>query len=402
MKILVAAPQPFFVERGTPIAVRLTVETMAKLGHEVDLLVYHEGKDVAIDGVRIERISAPPGVRGIPVGPSWKKLVCDAPFAAAMLRLARQRRYDVIHAVEEAAAIAHATRWIHRTPYVVDMDSSIPSQLEETFAWIRPFAAPLRFVERSMLRNAAAVLAVCKELGRIAERAGVRAPIGVVEDAALEDGPDSGAAAEGTLRDELGIAANDPIVLYVGNLQGYQGVDLLVEAFARTKCPGTLVVIGGDPSRISRLREKARSLGIEARTRWPGPRPLAGLGGLLAQADVLVSPRLHGINTPMKIYSYLASARAVLATDIVSHTQVLTPDVAALAPPEPAAFAAALDRLLANADVRVELGARGKDLAEREFSRAAFERKLARFLVDVEKSVGAGRGARGVAREGAV
>jgi glycosyltransferase involved in cell wall biosynthesis len=386
MKILVAAPQPFFLERGTPIAVRLTVETMAKLGHEVDLLVYHEGKDLAMDGVRIVRAPAPPGVHGVPVGPSWKKIACDLPFAMTMLRLARPGRYDVIHAVEEAAALAHATRWIHRTPYVVDMDSSMPSQLEDAIPWTRPFATPMRWYERSMLRNAAAVLAVCRELARIAERAGVRAPIGVVEDAALTDEAENGAP-QASFREELGIGAGVPIVLYVGNLQSYQGVDLLLDAFARTHQPGALVVVGGDAPRIERFRERGRVLGIQDRAFWTGPRSLAGLNRLLRQADVLVSPRLHGINTPMKIYSYLASGRPVLATDIVSHTQVLTPEVAMLAPAEPGAFAGALDRLLADADLRARIGGRGGDLARREFTRDAFERKLGSFLATVERAL---------------
>jgi glycosyltransferase involved in cell wall biosynthesis len=394
MRILVAAPQPFFLERGTPIAVRLTVETMVKLGHQVDLLVYHEGKDVAIRGVNVVRSPGPPGVRGVPVGPSWKKLLCDAPFLATMLRLARPGRYDVIHAVEEAAVLAHVSRWIHRTPYVVDMDSSMPSQLEDAIPWTRPFAAPMRWFERSMLRNAAAVLAVCDALAQIAKHAGVRAPIGVVEDAALVDDLTDGATSP-PLREELGIVPEIPIVLYVGNLQGYQGVDLLLEAFAKTRHPGALVIVGGDAPRIAQLREKAARLGVGDRTHWTGPRPLARLNQLLTQADVLVSPRLHGINTPMKIYSYLASGRAVLATDILSHTQVLTAEVAALAPAEPAAFADALDRLLADPALRAKLGERGSDLAQREFSREAFERKLGRFVAEVERAVtrGPSRGA---------
>ena len=44
MKILFLAPQPFFLERGTPIAVRMAVETLARLGHRVDLLVEREGE----------------------------------------------------------------------------------------------------------------------------------------------------------------------------------------------------------------------------------------------------------------------------------------------------------------------------------------------------------------------
>ena len=52
MRILVVAPQPFYEERGTPMAVRLVAETLCKEGHEVDLLVYHDGRDIEIPGLR--------------------------------------------------------------------------------------------------------------------------------------------------------------------------------------------------------------------------------------------------------------------------------------------------------------------------------------------------------------
>ena len=45
--VLVFAPQPFFQERGTPIAVRLLVEELADAGYTVDLLTFHEGEPFA-------------------------------------------------------------------------------------------------------------------------------------------------------------------------------------------------------------------------------------------------------------------------------------------------------------------------------------------------------------------
>ena len=54
---------------------------------------------------------------------------------------------------------------------------------------------------------------------------------------------------------------------------------------------------------------------------------------LLGEADVLVSPRLKGLNTPMKIYSYLDSGTAVLATRLRTHTQVLDDRTAYLVDP---------------------------------------------------------------------
>ena len=61
MKILFLAPQPFYTERGTPIAVKLAVTALCRDGHQVDLLTYHQGQDIDIPGMRLFRAGRPPG-----------------------------------------------------------------------------------------------------------------------------------------------------------------------------------------------------------------------------------------------------------------------------------------------------------------------------------------------------
>jgi glycosyltransferase involved in cell wall biosynthesis len=53
----------------------------------------------------------------------------------------------------------------------------------------------------------------------------------------------------------------------------------------------------------------------------------------LAAADVVVSPRVQGINPPGKLFSYLASARPVVATNTLVHNQLLDEKCAILTPP---------------------------------------------------------------------
>ena len=50
---------------------------------------------------------------------------------------------------------------------------------------------------------------------------------------------------------------------------------------------------------------------------------------------------ITGTNTPLKIYSYLRSGKPIVATNLLTHTQVLTPDIAKLVEPKPGPFAAA-------------------------------------------------------------
>ena len=63
MKILFIAPQPFYQDRGTPIAVDLLLRTLSGVGHNVDLLTYHEGEERNYPGVNIIRIRPFPKVK---------------------------------------------------------------------------------------------------------------------------------------------------------------------------------------------------------------------------------------------------------------------------------------------------------------------------------------------------
>jgi glycosyltransferase involved in cell wall biosynthesis len=92
---------------------------------------------------------------------------------------------------------------------------------------------------------------------------------------------------------------------------------------------------------------------------------------------VLVSPRIRGTNTPLKVYSYLRSGRPIVATDLVTHTQVLTPEIAMLVPPEPGPFAEGLARLLDDPAERRAMASRARAVAVEKYSRDAYVRRTA-------------------------
>lgn len=374
LRVLVVAPQPFFQERGTPIATRLLIETLCRQGHQVDLLTYHEGQDIEVAGLRILRIPPVPGVRSIPIGFSWKKIVCDAVLSVKLMRHLRKEGYDVIHAVEESVFSALLARRRGRASLVYDMDSSMPEQLQDGRAWLRPLASWLGRFERRAIGASDLVLAVCADLGDRAEAYGTGTPIRVIPDIPLQSvGP---VALGEDLRASL-----DPdrlLALYVGNLETYQGVELLLRGLRETdaSAPIALVVIGGTAQAVTRHRELAAELGVADRVTFIGPRPLAQLGSFLTQADILVSPRLSGGNTPMKIYSYLASGTPILATRIRSHTQVLDDSCAFLVEPTAADLARGLAQLAAQADLRRELGQSALRVAETKFSREQFDQSI--------------------------
>jgi glycosyltransferase involved in cell wall biosynthesis len=374
MRILLVAPQPFYQERGTPIAVRMLAEVLCGQGHAVDLLTYHEGADLDIEGLKILRTPALPGLRHVPIGISWKKLVCDLLISARLVSLALTRRYDVIHAVEEAVFPAILLRSSAHARVVYDMDSMLGEQLVSKWKLLRPVERGLRAMERAVIRRADAVFAVCSDLARHVTMDAPGVPVFLIEDVALPTQQYAGSAEP--LRELLDIKG--PLALYVGNLQRYQGVEELVRGMAELprSLDLTLALIGGAESDIVRLRALVRKLHLEERVYVLGPRPLAQLTGFLEQADILVSPRAHGSNTPMKVYSYMNSGSAILATRILSHTQVLDDSCAMLVEPNPQDLARGLAALAADDTLRARLGAAARRRAVDRYSVEAFREKV--------------------------
>src|SRR4029450_6147851 len=92
--------------------------------------------------------------------------------------------------------------------------------------------------------------------------------------------------------------------------------------------------------------EQARRLGVGAQFTFVPAVPPSEVFLYHQLADVLVTTRSRGTNTPLKIYQYLRAGRPIVATAIRSHTQVLDQACAELVAPTPAAIAAGIRRVL--------------------------------------------------------
>jgi glycosyltransferase involved in cell wall biosynthesis len=153
-------------------------------------------------------------------------------------------------------------------------------------------------------------------------------------------------------------------------------MDLLLEAgrMLPDHAEVAIVVIGGGEA-LEDYRRRVEELGLQDRCFFIGPRPLSQLDAYLRQADLLLSPRLEGGNTPMKVYAYMMAERPIVATRLDTHTQVLDERSAVLLPPVPDAFAEAIHRLTGNAKAGRELAARARQHVEQEYSLERFRER---------------------------
>lgn len=378
MHILMIAPEPFFEPRGTPFSEFHRIRALVALGHTVDLVTYPFGRDVDLPGVRVFRCLRPPFITRVRIGPSWSKVPLDLVLALTAVRRALASRYDAVHSHEEGGAIGVPLAFLLRIPHLYDMHSSLPQQVTNFgyghAAWLTRTLARL---ERFMIRRSRAVIVICPDLEATVRAIDRNVPTVLIENAAGSGrAPESGSGR--AVRTRLGLTDATPVVLYTGTFEAYQGLDLLYEAMVivgRARPDARLVMVGGDPAQVEAARRRAAGLGIAAAVHFTGQRPAEEVPAYLDAATVLVSPRSVGTNTPLKIYQYLRSGRPIVATNLRTHTQVLSGETALLAEPAPEAFAAAILRAIDHPAEADAMGRRARELAARKYSDETFIEK---------------------------
>jgi glycosyltransferase involved in cell wall biosynthesis len=375
LHILMIAPEPFFEPRGTPFSEYHRIRALIDLGHTVDLVTYPFGHDVTMPGLRVFRCLRPPFVSTVRIGPSLAKVPLDLSLAASALRRAVGTRYDAVHSHEEGAAIGLVLAALLGVPHLYDMHSSLPQQLANfKFSQSRILRWGFEVFERLAVRRSRVVIVICAELERqVREIAPDATPV------LIENAPGAGQVShEGgrdAVRAEFGLGPTTPLVLYTGTFEAYQGLDLLFDA-ARTvhaARPDTRwLLAGGRPDQIAGARSEVAARGLAEAVIFAGERPADQIPSFLEAADVLVSPRSRGTNTPLKIYQYLRAGRVIVATRLLTHTQVLSDEVAILTEPTPEAFGAGILAALADPAAAAATGRRAVELAETKYSYEAY------------------------------
>jgi phosphatidylinositol alpha-mannosyltransferase len=277
--------------------------------------------------------------------------IAHTPIAPGLLAaLLRAPRRAIVHAHVAQAFVPEAvwlTSAIRRRGFVahfhLDIDASGPAG--------RLLPAYKRLVFGPVLRAAERVVVLSPEQADfVQERYGVSPervvviPNGVV-------GPTGADPAEAT-----GVGDDDGVLrlLYVGRIAVQKNIPRLVEAFSRLTEPAVLAIVGDGEGRAELERTVAeRDL---TNIRVVGPRRGAALAEWYrwAEAFVLASDK-EGM--PLVVLEAMLAGLPVVATDVPG-TRELVGGVGLLAAPDPAALAAAIDRLAGDAVLRADLAQR--------------------------------------------
>jgi glycosyltransferase involved in cell wall biosynthesis len=358
VRITYFADVRFPLERANGIQTMETCHALARRGHEVDLIVRPDTHTPARDPFAFYGL--PPNRRlridrAVVNGPAAAKRLGYLSFALG--RAFGTSRADVLFTRDlgVASLLLRIPRG-SRPPLVYESHGYAPDVAAALPALVGTASEPSpRKLRRLTAREARVweiadgyvtiTAALCRELER---RHGSRAQVAVIADGTRLAPVDAGAAVRP--------AATPAVVAYAGHLYVWKGVDVLLAALARLPRTRGLIV-GGHPleADLARVTGLATRLDIADRVTFTGLVEPARVSELLREADVLALPNpASAISTlftsPLKLFEYMAAGRPIVASDLPAIREVLHHEVDALlvAPDDPVALAAGIERLLAD------------------------------------------------------
>ena len=379
MRILMIAPEPFLEPRGTPFSVYHRAKALTMLGYQVDLVTYPIGKRVEMPGLRVYRSLSLPFIRKVKIGPSLAKFPLDLFLLITALWRLSVGHYQYLHTHEEAGLMGVFLARLFGCKHLYDMHSDLSQQMSNfAFTKNKFLIKSIESVQKYIIRQADAVIAICPDLETTVRAIDAEKPVYMIENVAVDEAlPEAPMDDVVALRRKLQVG-DGPVLLYTGTFEGYQGIELVLHSIPnvlKSFPDAHYVFAGGKPEQVEAQRQLAQELGIAERVRFVGQRPLEEMPMYMAMADVLLSPRSRGTNTPLKLYTYLRSGKPILATAILSHTQILTPEMSILVSPTAEGLAQGTLQLLAQPEHARQLGKQGRLIAEKLYSWSAFLEK---------------------------
>jgi glycosyltransferase involved in cell wall biosynthesis len=145
---------------------------------------------------------------------------------------------------------------------------------------------------------------------------------------------------------------------FVGYIREWHGLDVMIDVLARPALAHTHLLIVGNGPTLPSLKERARQLGMLERVHFTGTMPRESLPELTSCIDIALQPNVTPYASPLKLFEYMAAARAIVAPASPNIREILDDGVDGVlfAPGSAEAMAGAIERLAGDAAMRERLG----------------------------------------------
>ena len=311
LRIAVVAACPFPYPRGTPVRIHRLASALARRGHQVRVFTYHLGEESRDDRIVICRTPSVPTYNKYSPGPSLQKLMIVDPLLAAKLLIGlKNNPVDVIHAHHyEGLIVAKLARLGRRVPLIYDAHTLLGSELPFfRFGLPKNVIAKLgNRLDRWLPSLSDHVVPVTQKIKDKLVGYGMAADdITVITNGVEHEmfAPD----------DDLPQAANEPPrLIFTGNLAGYQGIEHLLNAFAKVVEKNKQVrLLFVTESSFEPYEAMATELGVRSQIDFSAA-PFSQHPDLLADSAIAVNPRMDADGIPQKLLNYMAAARPTIS-----------------------------------------------------------------------------------------
>lgn len=320
LNVLTLSPTMFFADYGAHVRILEEATILQKLGHRLTILAYPNGRD--IEGITVRRCWGVPFNYRVIVGSSRHKIYLDVLLGLMALGYALRRKPDIIHAhLHEGGLIGWVLSKLTGAPLVFDFQGSLTAEMiDHNFLKpSSPFYKILRWLETRIDHAADVILTSSTHAAHLlVEKYGVPA-------AKIYPTPDCVNAdtfcAENFSDDEkrrlkksLGLPLDKKIIVYLGVLTPYQGIDKLLEALIQlnqTRSDFHLLLMGYPD--VNQYQDKVAKSGLTRQVTFTGKILYQDAPRYLALGDIATAPKLSSTEGSGKILNYMAMALPTVA-----------------------------------------------------------------------------------------
>lgn len=330
------APTPFFSDRGCHVRILEEIYALEQENVNVDLFTYHLGRD--IQGIRTIRTVNIPWYNKRSPGPSYHKLYLDILlFIVCFYKLIKIRnRPAILHGhLHEGAFIAIFLKIFFKIPVIFDVQGSLVDELQShKFIKKRGLLFKLFYCLESFIYKRSDHLIVSSKNTADLIKKNFNVPedkVTVIMDGVNNKylGMDLSESEKFELLRKLGIPSEKTIIGYLGALNEYQGIEILLGTIKKISQTPEIhklhFLIMGYPY-VERYKTMAQELNIESYVTFTGKVAYERIGLMLSVVDIAVTPKISLTEANGKIINYMTMGLPIVAFNTPVNQQYLGED----------------------------------------------------------------------------
>lgn len=321
---MMLAPTPYFSDRGCHVRIYEEAKALHALGVDVRIITYHLGRD--LPPIPTYRTWSVPWYNKREAGPSWHKPYLDIFLLYRALQVAKKFKPDIVHAhLHEGAFIGILLKKWLKIPLLFDYQGSLTAEIAahgfvaKGSHLYRLFAC----LEQAINRGADLIVTSSTSSAATLET-DWKVPSSSV--ATVIDGVDADffkPLEKEEPKKKLHLPLGVTIIGFLGLLNEYQGVDILLQAACLLKQRNTKChfLIMGFPEK--EYVEKSRRLGLENLMTFTGKIDYENAPRYLSVCDIAVSPKISLSEANGKLFNYMACGLPTVVFDTPINREIL-------------------------------------------------------------------------------